>query len=135
MIEFGEDQFDNERGNREQMKKDFIALAIELSEGQEVFPFPGIDPEAREKLKQNDEEYPGYVTPIDDLEKKFEEEDLKVVLGNDPKSGNVFVLPALSEDVVKDSVSPRHLKITDKMDDRLKKLINMSESLRKTASE
>ncbi|MEK7640522.1 MAG: hypothetical protein AAB389_00800 [Patescibacteria group bacterium] len=108
---------------KEKKKQEYIALAQELSESHESLPFPGVNPESYSKLKAAAEEYPEYTTPIDELLEKFRSQGIKVVFGNHPESGNVFILPADSEDVAMDNLFPRHLTITEDMDERLKKLI------------
>lgn len=124
--EKSEAEIKNERENR---KKRIIALTKELSEMQESLPFSGIDPESYPKLKANDVELEGLCTPIDDLIQRFEKEGIKVVFGNDPESGNVFILPFGSNDVESDSVFPKHLQIDESMDNsRLKELILVSRS-------
>lgn len=69
----------------EKKEKDVLTLAKELHESNEVFPFPGLRPEAYAQLKATDEEFPGYVTPIDGLLERFKNEGMKVVLGKNPK--------------------------------------------------
>lgn len=109
-----------EESEKEQKKERFIALAKELNESHESFPFPGIDPEFYASLKSVDEEFPGYTTPIDALVERFENEGMKVVLvGEHP----VLIIPSGSNDTENDSVSPRHLQIDETMDERLKQLI------------
>ncbi|OHA46982.1 MAG: hypothetical protein A2541_00990 [Candidatus Taylorbacteria bacterium RIFOXYD2_FULL_36_9] len=117
------DQPKSEAEIKEQRKAEIISLARELSEGSEVFPFSGIDTESYEKIKNADEEYPGFATPIDEIIKRCQAEGIKVVLGKDPESGNVFILPAGSNDIESDSILPKCLQVTDGMDDRLKRLI------------
>lgn len=116
------------KNEKEQRKKKIIALTKELGEIQESIPFSGIDPESYQKLKANDVELEGLCTPIDDLIQRFEKEGIKVVFGNDPESGNVFILPLGSDDVESDSVFPKHLQIDESMDSRLKELILASRS-------
>jgi len=118
----------SEAETREDRKKRIIALTKELSEVQEGIPFSGINPESYPKLKANDVELEGLCTPIDDLIQRFEKEGIKVVFGNDPESGNVFILPFGSNDVESDSVFPKHLQIDESMDSRLKELILASRS-------
>lgn len=113
---------------REEKKKKIFALAKELSESREGLLFPGIDSDSYQKLKANDEEFPGFVTPIDELVRRFKNEGIKVVFGEDPESGNVFILPFESNDTQNDSIFPKHLQIDDSMDSRLKELILMSRS-------
>lgn len=104
-------------------KQEKISLALELSESMENFPFPGIKPESYARIKADEEEFPGYATPIDELLKRFESEGLKVVLGKFPESGNVFILPQGSDDIENDNLFPRHLSTEGDIDERLLKLI------------
>ncbi|PCH91947.1 hypothetical protein COB80_01135 [Candidatus Kaiserbacteria bacterium] len=103
-----------------------IALAMELFEGGETFLFPGIRPESYTRIKTEEAEFPGYSTPIDELLKRFENEGLKVVLGKNPGTGNIFVLPAGSDDIENDSLFPKHLSTEGDIDERLLKLIGMA---------
>ncbi len=82
---------------------------LHLIESQEVLPFPGLKPESYAKLKADEEKYPGFVTPIDDLLERMKNEGMKVVLGKHPESKNIFILPAGSRDVENDSVLPKDL--------------------------
>ena len=128
MSESPPNQFENKIDEKEERRKEIIALAVELSENQEGFPFPGIDPEAYLKLKSEEEELPGYATPIDELIERFKNEGMKIVLGKYPGSGNFFILPLLSNDIENDSIFPEHLQIIGTIDERLKKLISMNRS-------
>lgn len=112
-----------EENEKERKKGEFIALAKELDESHESFLFPGIDPESYATLKSSEEEFPGYTTPIDTLVERFENEGMKVALGEYPDSGNVFILPSGSDDIENDSVFPRHLQVDEAMDERIKRLI------------
>ncbi len=102
------------------------ALAKELIESNEVFPFSGLDSGAYAKIKADEEESPGYATPIDELIKRFEDEGMKVVFGKNPESGNVFILPLQSDDIENDSLFPKHLQISEGMNEKLKELISLS---------
>lgn len=113
----------SENSEKEQKKGEFITLARELSESHESFPFPGIDPESYAAMKSAEEEFSGYATPIDALVNRFENEGIKVSLGEYPDSGNVFILPSGSDDIENDSIFPRHLQTDEAMDERLKQLI------------
>lgn len=97
-------------------------LTSKLIENEQQFSFPGIDSENYLKLKAVDEEFPGCVTPIDELMQRFQTEGIKVVSVK-PESGNVFILPAGSDDVENDSVLPEHLQIVEGMNETLKELI------------
>ena len=113
-----------ENNDKEQKNERFITLARELSESQESFPFPGIDPESYANTKSSEEKTPGYATPIDALVERFENEGIKVALvGECPNNDDVLILPSGSDDIESDSVFPRFLQINETMDERLKELI------------
>ena len=120
-----------EKQSREQRKLEYIALARELSESQESFPFPGIDPESYSELKAVAEEFPEHSTPIDELIARFTTQGMRVVLSEgDPDSGNVFVVPLGSRDVEMDSLFPRHLILTKGVDERLRRLIATNKDMK-----
>ncbi|MDB5189787.1 MAG: hypothetical protein JWN49_113 [Parcubacteria group bacterium] len=108
---------------RERRNVEYVRLAESLSQRPEAFPFTGIDPIAYAALKAGEAESPGFVTPIDERIRKLTAQGLKVVLGKYKDSGNVFIVPALSDNVREDMLQPRHLTIVDGMDEELKKLI------------
>ncbi|MEK7463366.1 MAG: hypothetical protein AAB621_03335 [Patescibacteria group bacterium] len=112
----------------EKKRAEIVALAKELSESHEVFHFSGIDPKAYSDIKRDEEKFPGYTTPIDELVERFKNEGMKVVLGEHPESGNVFILPAQSNDIENDSIFPRQLQVTEMVDERLKKLVLLNRS-------
>jgi len=115
-------------------REKIIALARELSESSESLPFPGLDPEAYEKLKADiaaDADRSDYdiTSPtLDELVARFQSEGMKVTLGSNPLVGNVYILPMGSNDIQNESVLPKHLQITEGMDSRLKELILVSRS-------
>jgi hypothetical protein len=112
------------RSEKEPTRKErIIALAIELDESQETFPFPGIDPESYAKMKADEEEYPGYTTPIDELVESYAKKGITVMLGKNPQSGNVFILPRNSDNIEMDSISPKQLRIIEGMNEKLRELI------------
>lgn len=123
MNEIPSSESGNNDDEKEQKRHEIVALAKELSESQESFPFPGIHPESYSKIKAEEEEYPGCATPIDELLERFANEGMKVVLGAHPESGNVFILPRGSDDIENDSLLPRSLQIDEIMDEKLKQLI------------
>lgn len=102
-------------------KADYIDLAIELIQHPEAFIFRGIVNSAYAEIKATED--PQYATPIDILIERFSRHGMKVVLGKNPQSGNVFILPGDSTGIEMDSLFPRHLQIHDDMDPKLKKLI------------
>jgi len=115
----------NIENEKDRVKREKIALAKELFESGEIFPFPGLKPGKYEEIKAGEEEFPGFHAPIDELLERFKNEGVKVVLGKFPESGNVFVLPGGSDDIVNDSLFPRHLATDGSIDDRLLSLILM----------
>lgn len=118
-------KFENQVKEKAESKFAKIALAIELNESRETFIFPGMREEDRLKLKAFEEEFPGHVTPIDELVERFKDEDMKVVLGKDPGYGSVFILPAHSDDIENDSILPKTLQIIDGMDESIRELISL----------
>ena len=109
--------------NEPTRKEKIIALAIELNESQEVFPFPGIAPESYAKMKADEEEYPGYTTPVDELVESFASKGIQVMLGKNPQSGDVFIVPGNSDNIEMDSISPKQLQLSEEMDEKLRELI------------
>lgn len=113
-----------ERNSREIKRITAISLARELRD--ERLPFPGIDSEHYAKLKAEEEEFPGYATPIDELVERFKNQGMKIVFGKDPESGNVFVLPLDSDDIENDSIFPHHLWSDGILNGQLKELVSLS---------
>ena len=111
---------------KEQIKKRMIDLGKELNESRVCFSFPGINPDSYAKIKTVEEEFPGFTTPIDELIERFKQEGMKIILGNHPESGNIYVLPFLSDDIESDSVPPKRLQISNGMDERIKELVTIS---------
>ncbi len=103
-----------------------MKLVEKINESKESIPFPGIQPEIYARMKKDDEEFPGYTTPIDEIIKRCEKEGIKVVLGKHPESGNVFVLPISSTDIEMDSIAPHQL-VTETIEDKhLEELIRIT---------
>jgi len=115
----------------EQRKKAYIALAEKIIEKDETFPFPGIDLESYEELEALSKEFPERSPDIDKLIERFEKKGFKVVFSGDPTSGNIFIIPAESTDIdiEMDSLFPRHLSVTPKMNTLLKELILTNKEL------
>ncbi|TRZ53645.1 hypothetical protein D4R99_00475 [bacterium] len=107
----------------EEKKQKKISLAIELSQTPENFSFPGINSETYAKMKADEEEFPGYATPIDELLERFTKEGMKVVLGKNPESGNVYILPVQSNDIENDGIFPKQLQMEGITDEKLKELV------------
>ena len=108
---------------KEMTKEELIELLKGLSERLESFPFSGLEEDVYAKMKADEEEYPGFATPIVELMQRFEANGCKVVLGDNPDAGNAFIVPADSTDVTMDSVLPGSLKVSEDMDPGLKKLV------------
>ena len=98
---------------KEMTLEDYIQLAKELSQHNEAFPFEKDDIEdaAYAALKVADEQYPGFSTAIDELIPRCAAQGVKVALGTNPGSGNVFILPFDSNDIGNDSTAPRNFKV------------------------
>lgn len=100
-----------------------LALAKELAQRNEPFPFPGIKKETYDELKKIEEEFPDYCVPIDPLLERFEKEGFRVVFSKEnPESGNVFIIPSQSTDIKNDNLFPRQLDINNILDEDLSKL-------------
>ncbi len=117
--------------NIEKGMKRVIVLAKELSESKKILPYPGINPDRYQEMKFDEEDYPGFAMPIDDLIKRFQGEGMKIILGNDPESGNFHILPSGSDDFKNDSLLPRHLEVNELMDPRIKELISIQKGFKK----
>jgi hypothetical protein len=50
-------------------------------------------------------------------------EGIKISLGAHPENGDVYVLPAMSDDIENDMLFPGYLTVTEGMDKKLKSLI------------
>ena len=125
-VEILRKESDIEKDKSFQVEK--VAVATKLVErcaSGEVFPFPGLRPERYEIMKQNWEEEPEYAPNIDELIVRFQQEGMKVVFSKNPTSGNVFLLPSGSDDIVNDSLLPRLLLAQDILDDTLLELVMM----------
>jgi hypothetical protein len=110
-------------------KEAYIQLAKELAGKAEKFPFSGLEEDSYTQIKADDEESPGYSTPIDEIIEKLTSQGIKVALGKNPDSGNVYILPFNATDVQQDGLFPRHLKASDDMDPELKKLVMQNKAI------
>ena len=115
------------RGLQEKRERNQRILELVESMENEIFPFPGIKKEAYARMKADDEEYPGYTTPTDEVIKRLKSEGIKVVLSTtDRLSGNVFILPTTSDNIEMDGCIPlKNFQIVDGMDERLRELIEL----------
>ena len=117
---------------KERINERIMAITTELMFGEhpESFPFPGFPPEIYAALKADEEELPGYGTPVDELIERFAREGMKVVLGKNPQSGNVFVMPMESDDIENDAIRPSQLDESSVTDELLRELIVLAKSYR-----
>jgi len=115
----------NPEKERQERVSKILELVEKINGSGESLLFPGVNPEAYLKMKQTDAEFPGYTTPTDEIIKRCKEEGIKVVIGKHPNSGNVFVLPAGSNDIEMDSITPDQLAIGTVENEYLMKLIQM----------
>ena len=91
-------------------------------ESNESLPFPGLNLESYNTLKSEEEEYPGFATPIDEIIRKFQEQGVKIEPGNSPDGANMFLLPKNSNDL-DDSLRFKHLDIDAIENEQFKKLV------------
>jgi len=116
----------NPEKERQERVLRILELVRKINESGESLPFPGINPEAYLKMKQIDDEYPGYTTPTDEIIKRCKEKGIKIVTGKHPESGNIYVLPLDSTDIEMDSFAPRHLSINAVINEQLRELIRIT---------
>lgn len=113
---------------------EYISLAEELSQNPEGFPFPGLNPDAYAKIKadeaRSDPYHPDRTPSIEARMQHFRNQGMKVVLGKNPQSGDVYILPRGSDDIEQDALFPKHLDIHDGMDPKLVELIEASKKPR-----
>ncbi|MFA6376251.1 MAG: hypothetical protein WCX69_02500 [Candidatus Paceibacterota bacterium] len=117
---------------KERLKAVRIDLARELG-GMERIKFPGIDDEAFLKLEGEAAalEAAGYdlsrITPIKDLTERLASGDMRMVT----TECVTLVAPAgcKEEEIEGNSVFPRHLRIVDGMNEKLKELIEADREL------
>jgi hypothetical protein len=137
----------NMRGPQESVgmyRRNFIRLAHQLIESADkpILPFPGLKPEVYEKIKSEEEEYPGYTRPIDERLERFKNEGMKLVFTkysdiNKPESCNILVMPGLSDlndtEIIENSLLLQNLSDGDN-DIRLIRLISYWEFMKANAA-
>jgi hypothetical protein len=119
--------------NRElekQIRNARISELVEaIHESGESLPFPGIPADTLTQLRDDDEELlamrPGSTTPIDQILERLMRVGMKLELGPNPDAGNVFVLPADSDDIDMDSIQLSSLDTTQITDPKLLELIQL----------
>lgn len=112
--------------NIETPHQEKLRLYKELLESKETFTFSGIDPEWYQRMKKGDEEDEyGFTTPTDILIERFTKHGFRLVQGGGPESGNVFILPNDSTDIVKDTILIEKLNLDTAEDSRIRRLIEL----------
>lgn len=122
-----------EVSNKEQEKaKEARVLQIrelveKLAKEHEVLPYFPMNTEAYNNTKKDEKDHPEilhFMSPIDDKLKRMQEQGIKIVLSDkNPQSGNVFVLPAESTDILADSIVLKFIDFDDTIPETLKELL------------
>ncbi len=112
-----------------------MSLMRESVEQQKVYSFPGMTLESLTKTREEEPELVelGLVAPIDEVLEECQQSGIQLVFGDDPNSGNVFVLPASRaiEDIEMFEILVQRLDIVDGMEADLRKLIELKRALPK----
>jgi len=114
----------NNPESQETAQVERMRMVAEIIESGEVFHFPGIRPEVYEQIKEEQAEYPGYTTPIDELLLRFQNEGMKLIAGRDVYSRDILVLPQGSDDVVSDALPFKNVSVAGDIDSRLQELVH-----------
>lgn len=109
-------------------------LVEAIHESGESIPFPGIPADTLKQLQDDDEELlamrPGSTTPIEQILERCTRVGMKLDLGPYPDSGNVFVLPADSDNIDMDSIQLSSLDTTQITDPKLLELVQLKSKKR-----
>lgn len=107
-----------------------VALARELVEGREVFPFPGISEDVLIRMRKEESEYPVDITPIDEIIERCAGQGIKIALESEDRPENIspHVIPAEDGDLRMDGILLRHLQLEGVTDERLIELIMLDRS-------
>jgi len=120
----------NNNESKESIENAYISLAVEIIEGQEVYDFPEINTGSYNLIKEQEDEMPGFTTPVDEVIEKFRLQGMKVVAGKNLVPGKIYILPAQSDDITNDSFFSRHLNIENIKDEKMRELIILSQKLK-----
>lgn len=120
---------------RDQKVASIIGLVKEIIANNESFNFPGLKEESyqqiiKDEIELQDMGYPAVATPIDTTIAQMKDQGIKVVFGDHPESGNVYILPINSDNIEMDSLPLRILLESDITDDKLKELVSLCNSLK-----
>ncbi len=114
----------SEMGHEESMeRKD--ALARELAESGEAFPFPGIPEDTVTRMREEEAMCPGFMTNIDDIIRRCSEHGIVVALSSAdrPNNSTPHVMPAKDGNLRMDGILPKHLVAENIADERLRELV------------
>ncbi|MDB5244483.1 MAG: hypothetical protein JWN18_353 [Parcubacteria group bacterium] len=108
-------------------KSEYLCLAVGLSERAESFPFLGLDEKVYSKMKDDENnpnpDYPDTTTPIDERIERLHVHGMRVIIGKNPQTGMVYIMPADSVDIENDGLFPKHLAVREGMDPSLQQLV------------
>ena len=126
------ESLEKRKERKEKLRIDITALATEIIESGETFPFPGLDNETYLKWKQDEEfiDSDFKFTPIDDILEKLKTEGMKISLGKE-QNGGVYVSPVSSTRPQEDGLLLKKIIIDDSIDSRIKKLFAVVEEYEK----
>jgi len=105
-----------------------LEQAIEMTR-HEIFPFTSIKQEFYDKMRAADDECPGYSTPIVEIKKRMEDEGMKISLGKNPGSGNIFVMPGKSDDFENDSIELRAIELNTVLSEKVEEIQSLVKAL------
>ena len=105
-----------------------LTHAVEMTR-HEVYPFISIKQEAFDKIHAEDEEFPGFTTPIKVLRERMIKEGMKISLGAHPKSGNIFVLPGNSDDIENDSIPLKHIELNATLIEKVEEIRSLVKAI------
>jgi len=103
--------------------------AVEMTR-HEIFPFTSIKQESYDKMKADDDLCPGYTTPIHEIRERMGKEGMKISLGENPKSGNIFVLPGKSDDFKMDSVLLKNIELNSALSKKVEEIRSIITAVR-----
>jgi len=126
MENFNKIQESGPEKNRLELIAKISKLVVEINESGERLPFPGVRPEVYSAINEQDQEFPGYTTPISEIVARCKTEGIKIMTGRHPGSGNVYIVPAESTNVEMDGLTPYQLIADNTTNEQLKELIELT---------
>ncbi len=126
MINFENFTTPKSESNKEEKRAELMDLATEMINENRVYPWPGLTPDAYSRFRSEEEEFPGFCNPIDDVVKRCEVEGIKIVF----ISKTIAVIPAETGDIDMDIIFPHSLQVRSYSDGQLSELIAVSKQLK-----